>query len=65
MTAASVSRVFGTVKAITNLAIKDYCLTCTNVFANAHILDYEKVSIRLPIPIGNLLPNQKVSLMDD
>ena len=42
MTAASVSRVFGRVKTITILAIRDYCLTFTNVFANAYTLDYEK-----------------------
>ena len=42
MTAASVSRVFGRVKTTTILAIRDYCLTCTNVFANAYTLDYEK-----------------------
>ena len=65
MTAASVSRVFCRVKTITILAIRDYCLTCTNVFANAYTLDYEKALSRLPITIDNLLPNQNVSLMDD
>ncbi len=65
MTAASVSRVFGTVKTITNLAIRDYCLTFTNLLANAYTLDYEKALSRLPISIDNLSPNQKVSLMDD
>ena len=59
MTAASVRRVFGTVKAITNLAIREYGLTCPNVFANVFIPDDEKASIRLPIPDDNLVTIQK------
>ena len=67
MTAASVRRVFGTVKAITNLAIREYGLTCTNVFANVFIPDDEKTSVRLPIPDDNLVAIQKecVELDDD
>ena len=59
MTAASVRRVFGTVKAITNLAIREYGLSCPNVFANVFIPDDEKASTRLPIPDGNLVAIQK------
>ena len=59
MTAASVRRVFGTVKAITNLAIREYGLACPNVFANVFIPDDEKASIRLPIPDDNLVAIQK------
>jgi len=33
--------VFGTVKAVTNLAIIEYGLACPNVFANIFIPDYE------------------------
>ena len=59
MTAASVRRVFGTVKAITNLAIREYGLACPNVFANVFIPDDEKASTRLPIPDDNLVAIQK------
>ena len=67
MTAASVRRVFGTVKAITNLAIREYGLACPNVFANVFIPDDEKASTRLPIPDDNLVAIQKecVELDDD
>ena len=66
MTAASVRRVFGTVKAITNLAIREYGLACPNVFANVFIPDDEKASTRLPIPDDNLLAIQKECVeMDD
>ena len=67
MTAASVRRVFGTVKAITNLAIREYGLACPNVFANVFIPDDEKASTRLPIPDKNLCAIQKecVELDDD
>ena len=67
MTAASVRRVFGTVKAITNLAIREYGLACPNVFANVFIPDDEKASIRSPIPDDNLVSIQKecVELDDD
>ena len=59
MKAASVRRVFGTVKAITNLAIREYVLACPNVFANVFIPDDEKASTRLPIPDYNLVAIQK------
>ena len=67
MTAASVRRVFGTVKAITNLAIREYGLACPNVFANVFIPDDERASIRSPIPDDNLVSIQKecVELDDD
>jgi site-specific recombinase XerD len=67
MTAASVRRVFGTVKAITNLAIREYGLACPNVFANVFIPDDENASTRLPIPDENLCAIQKecVELDDD
>ncbi len=65
MTAASVRRVFGTVKAITNLAIREYGLSFPKVFANIFIPDEEKASTRLPIPDETLGAIQKVSLMYD
>ena len=67
MTAASVRRVFGTVKAITNLAIREYGLACPNVFANVFIPDDEKASTRLPMPDDNHVAIQKecVELDDD
>ena len=67
MTAASVRRVFGTVKAITNLAIREYGLACPNVFANVFIPDDERASTRLPIPDENLgtIQEECVALDDD
>ena len=67
MTAASVRRVFGKVKAITSLAVREYGLACPNVFANVFIPDDEKASTRLPIPDVNLVAIQKecVELDDD
>ena len=67
MTAASVRRVFGTVKAITNLAIREYGLACPNVFANVFLPDDERASIRSPIPDDNIVAIQKecVELDDD
>ena len=67
MTAASVRRVFGRVKAITNLAVREYGLACPNVFANVFIPDDEKASVRSPIPDDNLVAIQKecVELDDD
>ena len=59
MTTASVRRVFGTVKAVTSLAVREYGLTCPNVFANVFIPDDEKASTRLPIPDYNLVAVQK------
>ena len=59
MTAASVRRVFGTVKAITNLAIREYGLSCPNVFANVFIPDDKEASTRLPIPDQTLVAIQK------
>ena len=59
MTAASVRRVFGTVKAITSLAVREYGIACPNVFANVFIPDDEKASTRLPIPDYNLVATQK------
>ena len=65
MTVASVRRVFGTVKAITNLAIREYGLACPNVFANVFIPDDEKASTRLPIPDENLCAIQKECVEQD
>ena len=67
MKAASVLCVFDTVKAITNLAIRECGLTCPNVFANLFIPDDEKAFTRLPIPDDNLAAIQKecVELDDD
>ena len=59
MTAASVRRVFGTVKAITSLAVREYGLACPNVFSNVFIPDDEKASARSPIPDYNLVAIQK------
>ena len=49
MTASSVKRVFGNIRAIVNLAIKEHGLEYPNVFANAFIPDDERIKKRLPI----------------
>ena len=65
MTAASVRRVFGTVKATSNLAIREYGLACPNVFANVLIPDDERAFTRMPIPDENLLTIQEGCLLGD
>ena len=67
MTATSMRRVFGEVKAINSLAIREHGLTRYNMFGTVFIPDDEKAFTRLPIPDENLLGIQKgcVELNDD
>jgi len=50
MSSASVKRVFASVKSIINLAIREYGLACSNVFAGAFIPDDAASAKRIPIP---------------
>ena len=50
MTSASVRRVFGTVRAIINLTIREYGLGCKNVFADVYIPDDDRTDKRPAIP---------------
>ena len=59
MTSASVRRVFGTVRAITKLAIREYGLACKNVFADVYIPDDDRIDKRPPIPTELIRQIQK------
>ena len=50
MSSSSVKRIFSSVKAIINLAIKEYGLGVTNVFQGVFIPEDNKVKDRLPVP---------------
>ena len=50
MSSSSVKRIFSSVKAIINLAIKEYGLGVTNVFQGVFIPEDNKVRDRLPVP---------------
>ena len=51
MSSSSVKRVFSSVRAIMNLAIKEHGLSLTNVFNNTFIPEDNKRKERLPIPV--------------
>ena len=51
MTSASVRRVFGTVRAIINLTIREHALSCKNVFADVYIPNDDRIDKRPPIPM--------------
>ena len=66
MTSASVRRVFGTVRVITNLTIREYGLGCKNVFADVYIPDDDRIDKRPPIPPKVILQIQKeCKVIDD
>ena len=66
MTASSVRRVFGNIRAIVNLAIKEQGLEYPNVFANTYIPDDEQTKKRLPIPTDCISRiQQECKLIDD
>ena len=55
MSSSSVKRVFSSVRAIINLAIREHGLSVTNVFSGTFIPDDEMKKKRLPIPTAALL----------
>ena len=65
MTSASVRRVFGTVRAITNLTIREYGLGCKNVFADVYIPDDDRIDKRPPIPPEVIRQIQKECMVID
>ena len=52
MSSSSVKRVFSSVRAIMNLAIKEHGLAMTNVFNGTFIPEDNKRKERLPVPVG-------------
>ena len=65
MTSASVRRVSGTVRAITNLTIREYGLDCKNVFSDVYIPDDDRVDQRPPIPTEVIRQIQKECMSID
>ena len=55
MSSSSVKRVFSSVRAVINLAIREQGLSVTNVFSGTFIPDDEVKKKRLPIPTEALL----------
>jgi len=65
MTSTSIRRVFGTVKAIINLTIREYGLGCKNVFADVYIPDDDRVDKRPSIPTELVFRIQKECMAID
>ena len=66
MSSSSVKRVFSSVRAVINLAIREYGLSVTNVFSGTFIPDDEVKKKRLPIPTEALLTIQRECMaLDD
>ena len=66
MSSSSVKRVFSSVRAVINLAVRENGLSITNVFSGTFIPDDEVKKKRLPIPINDLIKiQQKCMAMDD
>jgi hypothetical protein len=59
MSSSSVKRVFSSVRAVINLAIREHGLSVTNVFSGTFIPDDEVKKKRLPIPADALLTIQQ------
>ena len=66
MSSSSVKRVFSSVRAVINLAIREHGLSVTNVFSGTFIPDDEVKKKRLPIPTEALLGiQQECMALDD
>ena len=65
MTSTSVRRVFGTVRAIINLTIREYGLSCKNAFADVYIPNDERIDKRPPIPTKVIRQIQKECMSVD
>jgi hypothetical protein len=66
MSSSSVKRVFSSVRAVINLAIREHGLSVTNVFSGTFIPDDEVKKKRLPIPADALLTIQRECMaLDD
>ena len=66
MSSSSVKRVFSSVRAVINLAIREHGLSGTNVFSGTFIPDDEVKKKRLPIPTNDLIKIQQECMrLDD
>ena len=66
MSSSSVKRVFSSVRAVINLAIREHGLSVTNVFSGTFIPDDEVKKKRLPIPAPDLVKiQQECMTLDD
>ena len=66
MSSSSVKRVFSSVRAVINLAIREHGLSVTNVFSGTFIPDDEVKKKRLPIPTPDLVKIQRECMaLDD
>ena len=66
MSSSSVKRVFSSVRAVINLAIREYGLSVTNVFSGTFIPDDEVKKKRLPVPAPDLVKiQQECMALDD
>lgn len=66
MSSSTVKRVFSSVRAVINLAIREHGLSVTNVFSGTFIPDDEVKKKRLPIPADALLNIQRECMdLDD
>ena len=66
MSSSSVKRVFSSIRAVINLAIREHGLSVTNVFSGTFIPDDEVKKKRLPIPTEALLGiQQECMALDD
>ena len=66
MSSSSVKRVFSSVRAVINLAIREHGLSVTNVFSGTFIPDDEVKKKRLPIPAEDLVKiQQECMALDD
>ena len=61
LTTSSISRIFGTIRAVINLAIQEHGLDCRNAFANIY-LPKKVEEKRKPIPKHEILQIQKTCL---
>ena len=66
MSSSSVKRVFSSVRAVINLAIREHGLSVTNIFSGTFIPDDEVKKKRLPIPPEDLVKiQQECKVLDD
>ena len=66
MSSSSVKRIFSSVRAVINLAIREHGLSVTNVFSGTFIPDDEVKKKRLPIPAEDLVKiQQECTALDD
>ena len=53
MSSSSVKRIFSSIRAIVNSAIREQCIAVNNLFSGTYIVDNEMKQKRSPIPMGN------------